>query len=118
MLAHGASHCILRPHGEQSKRGALHSTDSPFSHDNWAKAVGISHYPLLSDVQRATVKDYGVYWPDWNANVRATFVVDKGRHRALHRAVREGRAARPGSHPRRGEEARLTRRRRGPGPLS
>ena len=28
------------------------STDSPFSHENWAKAVGISHYPLLSDVHR------------------------------------------------------------------
>jgi site-specific recombinase XerD len=25
MLAHGASRRILRPHGEQSKRGALHS---------------------------------------------------------------------------------------------
>ena len=28
------------------------STDSPFSHDNWAKSVGISHYPLLSDIHR------------------------------------------------------------------
>ena len=27
------------------------STDSPFSHENWAKAVGISNYPLLSDVR-------------------------------------------------------------------
>ncbi len=53
------------------------STDSPFSHENWAKSVGISNYPLLSDVQRAVAKDYGVHWPDWNANVRATFVVDK-----------------------------------------
>jgi peroxiredoxin 2/4 len=53
------------------------STDSPFSHENWAKSVGISHYPLLSDVQRTAAKDYGVYWPDWNANSRATFLVDK-----------------------------------------
>jgi hypothetical protein len=53
------------------------STDSPFSHENWAKSVGISNYPLLSDVQRSVSKDYGVYWPDWNANVRATFIVDK-----------------------------------------
>src|SRR5687768_12331262 len=53
------------------------STDSPFSHENWAKAVGISHYPLLSDVHRTVAKDYGVYWPDWNANSRATFVIDK-----------------------------------------
>jgi alkyl hydroperoxide reductase subunit AhpC len=53
------------------------STDSPFSHENWAKAVGISHYPLLSDVQRDVAKNYGVYWADWNANVRATFIVDR-----------------------------------------
>jgi alkyl hydroperoxide reductase subunit AhpC len=52
------------------------STDSPFSHENWAKSVGISHYPLLSDAHRTAAKDYGVYWPDWNANVRATFIVD------------------------------------------
>jgi len=49
------------------------STDSPFSHENWGKSVGISNYPLLSDVHRAAAKDYGVYWPDWNANRRATF---------------------------------------------
>ena len=53
------------------------STDSPFSHENWAKAVGISNYPLLSDVHRTVAKDYGVYWADWNANSRATFIVDK-----------------------------------------
>ena len=53
------------------------STDSPFSHENWAKAVGISSYPLLSDVHRTVVKDYGVYWADWNANSRATFIIDK-----------------------------------------
>ena len=53
------------------------STDSPFSHDNWAKSVGISHYPLLSDIHRTVSRDYGVYWPEWNANVRATFIVDQ-----------------------------------------
>jgi alkyl hydroperoxide reductase subunit AhpC len=53
------------------------STDSPFSHENWAKAVGIQNYPLLSDVHRTVAKDYGVYWADWNANTRATFIVDK-----------------------------------------
>ena len=52
------------------------STDSPFSHENWAKSVGISNYPLLSDVHRTVAKDYGVYWADWNANTRATFIVD------------------------------------------
>ncbi len=53
------------------------STDSPFSHENWAKTVGISHYPLLSDVHRDVSRAYGVYWPEWNANVRATFIVDR-----------------------------------------
>jgi peroxiredoxin len=53
------------------------STDSPFSHENWAKSVGISHYPLLSDVHRSAARDYGVYWPEWNANNRVTFIVDK-----------------------------------------
>jgi len=53
------------------------STDSPFSHENWARAVGISHYPLLSDIHRTVSKAYGVYWPEWNANLRATFVVDR-----------------------------------------
>ena len=53
------------------------STDSPFSHENWAKSVGISHYPLLSDVHRKTAHDYGIYMETWNANSRATFVLDK-----------------------------------------
>jgi alkyl hydroperoxide reductase subunit AhpC len=53
------------------------STDSPFSHENWAKTVGIRHYPLLSDLHRTVVRDYGVYWPEWNANTRATFLLDK-----------------------------------------
>ena len=62
------------------------STDSPFSHEHWAKSVGISRYPLLSDTQRAVAKDYGVYWPDWNANVRATFIIDpQGRVRFTER---------------------------------
>jgi peroxiredoxin (alkyl hydroperoxide reductase subunit C) len=52
------------------------STDSPFSHQNWAKAVGIEHYPLLADIHRNTARDYGVYWADWHANHRATFIVD------------------------------------------
>ena len=52
------------------------STDSPFSHENWAKTVDISRYPLLSDIHRTVAKDYGVYWADWNANSRATFIVD------------------------------------------
>ncbi|MBI2216564.1 MAG: redoxin domain-containing protein [Candidatus Rokubacteria bacterium] len=51
------------------------STDSPFSHQNWAEKYDIKNYPLLSDVHRTAAKDYGVYWPEWNANQRATFIV-------------------------------------------
>ena len=65
------------------------STDSPFSHENWAKSVGISNYLLLSDMQRSAAKDYGVYWPDWNANRRATFIVDgQGTVRFVERYAR------------------------------
>jgi alkyl hydroperoxide reductase subunit AhpC len=53
------------------------STDSPFSHENWAKSVGISHYPLLSDLHRSVARDYGVYWPEYNANNRATYIIDE-----------------------------------------
>jgi alkyl hydroperoxide reductase subunit AhpC len=53
------------------------STDSPFSHENWAKALDLTNYPLLSDIHRTTARDYGIYWPDWNANSRATFIIDK-----------------------------------------
>jgi len=63
------------------------STDSPFSHDNWAKSVGISHYPLLSDMHRSVAKEYGVYSPDMNINSRATFIIDttgKVRHVVKH----------------------------------
>ena len=83
------------------------STDSPFSHENWAKAVGISHYPLLSDLHRSVVRDYGVYSADWNANSRATFVIDQSRHHPLHRAVRERRASRSRPDSRGSQEARL-----------
>ncbi|MBI3634879.1 MAG: redoxin domain-containing protein [Candidatus Rokubacteria bacterium] len=52
------------------------STDSPFSHENWAKTVGISSYPLLSDMHRTVAKDYSVHSPEMNINSRATFVID------------------------------------------
>ena len=65
------------------------STDSPFSHENWAKSVGISQYPLLSDIHRDVAKAYGVYWPEWNANARATFVIDpKGTVRFIEKYAR------------------------------
>ena len=53
------------------------STDSIFSHEAWAKSLGGISYPLLGDIHREVVKKYGVYWPDMNANTRATFIVDR-----------------------------------------
>jgi len=63
------------------------STDSIFSHDAWAKqACGGISYPLLADIHRETAKKYGIWWPDLNANYRATYVVDKqGRVRFVER---------------------------------
>lgn len=53
------------------------STDSVFSHEAWAKSLGGISYPLLADVHRDVVKQYGIHWPELNANSRATFVIDK-----------------------------------------
>ena len=53
------------------------STDSIYCHEAWAKSLGGISYPLLGDIHREVVKRYGVYWPDLNANYRATFVIDK-----------------------------------------
>jgi alkyl hydroperoxide reductase subunit AhpC len=54
------------------------STDSIFSHEAWAKnACGGISYPLLADIHRETVKAYGIWWPEMNANYRATYVVDR-----------------------------------------
>jgi alkyl hydroperoxide reductase subunit AhpC len=53
------------------------STDSIYSHDAWAKSLGGVSYPLLGDIHRDVVRKYGVYWPELNANYRATFVIDK-----------------------------------------
>src|SRR5581483_11266596 len=53
------------------------STDSIYSHENWARSLGGISSPLLADVHRDVVKRYGVHWPEINACYRATFVVDK-----------------------------------------
>ncbi len=53
------------------------STDSIYSHAAWAKSLGGISYPLLGDVQREVVKKYGIWWPELNANFRATFIIDK-----------------------------------------
>ena len=53
------------------------STDSMFSHEAWARSLGGISYPLLADIQRDVVKQYGIHWPELNANSRATFIIDK-----------------------------------------
>ncbi len=53
------------------------STDSIYSHEAWAKSLGGISYPLLGDVHREVVKKYGIWWPELNANYRATFIIDK-----------------------------------------
>jgi alkyl hydroperoxide reductase subunit AhpC len=53
------------------------STDSTYSHEAWAKSLGGISYPLLGDVHREVVKKYGIWWPELNANYRATLVIDR-----------------------------------------
>jgi alkyl hydroperoxide reductase subunit AhpC len=62
------------------------STDSIYCHDAWAKSMGGITYPLLGDVHREVVKNYGIWWPELNANYRATYVVDgQGKVRFVER---------------------------------
>lgn len=53
------------------------STDSIYSHEAWAKSLGGISYPLLADIHREVAKKCGIWWPDLNANYRATYIVDK-----------------------------------------
>ena len=53
------------------------STDSPFSHDNWAESLGGISYPLLSDMHRTVSNDCGTHRADLNACNRVTFIIDK-----------------------------------------
>jgi alkyl hydroperoxide reductase subunit AhpC len=52
------------------------STDSIYSHEAWAKALGGISFPMLGDIHRDVVKRYGIHWPELNACHRATFVID------------------------------------------
>ena len=53
------------------------SCDSVYSHDAWARHLGLS-YPLLSDIHRTVCQRYGVYNAERNCAKRAVFVVDMG----------------------------------------
>ncbi len=52
------------------------SADSPFSHAAFAKARGFT-FPLLSDIHRKTIADYGVLDEERNVAYRSTFVIDR-----------------------------------------
>ena len=52
------------------------SCDSFFTHEAWAKALGLKQ-TLLADMHRAVSKAYGFYWPDLNISSRGTVLVGK-----------------------------------------
>jgi peroxiredoxin len=52
------------------------SVDSPFANQRFAKENGIE-FPLLSDMTRRTIKEYGVLSEESQLARRTTFVVDK-----------------------------------------
>jgi alkyl hydroperoxide reductase subunit AhpC len=52
------------------------SADSTFCHAAFAKAREFP-FPLLSDIQRAAIRAYGVHDEDRNVAYRSTFVVDR-----------------------------------------
>ena len=52
------------------------SADSPFSHAAFAKARGLT-FPLLSDIHRKTIAEYGVLDEERNVAYRSTFVIDR-----------------------------------------
>jgi peroxiredoxin len=43
----------------------------------FAKQIGVTGFPLLSDWDRSVTKDYGLYDEQRHTGRRATFVVDK-----------------------------------------
>jgi alkyl hydroperoxide reductase subunit AhpC len=52
------------------------SGDSTFSHAAFARAHQLP-FPLLSDIHRTVIRDYGVHDEERNVAYRSTFVVDR-----------------------------------------
>lgn len=50
------------------------SCDSFFTHEAWAKSLGLKH-TLLADMHREVCKAYGIFWPDLNVSGRGTVVI-------------------------------------------
>lgn len=53
------------------------SMDAVPSNAAFAKQIGVTSFPLLSDWNRTVTKDYGLFNEDKGYGRRATFVVDK-----------------------------------------
>lgn len=52
------------------------SVDNPFANERFAGSLGIT-FPLLSDYDRSTCRDYGVLIPQRGHSGRALFLIDK-----------------------------------------
>lgn len=52
------------------------SIDSPFANQRFAKEIGVT-FPLLSDLNRAVSKKYGILDEERGVARRTTFVIDK-----------------------------------------
>lgn len=50
------------------------SCDSFFTHEAWAKELGLTH-TLLADMHREVCRAYGFYFPDLNVSSRGTVVI-------------------------------------------
>lgn len=52
------------------------SVDSVFSHKDWVEKLGGLKFPLLSDFNKATARDYEVLIEDQGFTLRATFIIN------------------------------------------
>jgi peroxiredoxin Q/BCP len=65
------------------------SVDSPFANAKFAQEIGVK-FPLLSDMPRKVVKEYGILDEEHQFARRTTFVVDK---QGVIRHIEQGRGA-------------------------
>jgi len=52
------------------------SVDSVFAHKKWAEELGGLEYPLLSDFNKRTARDYNVLLEEEGTALRATFIIN------------------------------------------
>ena len=65
------------------------SVDSGPANKHWAEHLGVT-FPILSDMRRKAVRDYGIFNEEAQIGRRATFVVDKN---GIIQHVEEGKTA-------------------------